>query len=145
MPILNQQAVTTIVTLAANEAAEAGHSQISTGYLLVALSRFSELQGTLDADAAKQLSQEFEQLGIEPRRFRRRLRAILSHRGDQAAVNTLHRSPQFKSVMAAAERAATEANEPLTPVLILRTAFASLGDDASRVMPGSDDDIPSEL
>ena len=145
MPAPDQQPVIAIIALAANEAAEAGHSQISTGHLLIALSRFSERQDAPDAAAAKLLSQEFEQLGIEPRKFRRRLRAILSHRGDQAAVNTLHRSPQFKSVMTAAERAATEVNEPLTPALILRIAFASLGDDASRVTPRSGDDIPSEL
>ena len=145
MRALGHEAVGTIVALAADEAAEAGCSQISAAHLLIALSRFSERQGAPDAAAAKPLSQEFEQLGIEARKFRRRLRALLGRRDDPAAVKALHRSRGLESVMAAAERAAMAANEALTPVWLLRAAFASLGDEAFCVSHNRGDDIPSEL
>ncbi|MCI0653468.1 MAG: hypothetical protein L0Y39_03185 [Methylococcaceae bacterium] len=146
MPVEEKEIVDAIVTLAAEEAVEAGYVQISTAHLLIALSRISEAQELRDSAAIRELNREFEQLGIEPRIFRRRLRAILGRRNEKPGGNTIHRSAGCKAVFAAAQRAASDAGAFWTPVWLLRGVFASLGDDGSRVAAESGaDDIPYEL
>jgi hypothetical protein len=68
------------LNLAAQETAAAGYREITPAHLLIALSRLSDPEVAAQIDNAA-LRNEFEQLGIEPRRFRRRLRALLGNGG----------------------------------------------------------------
>lgn len=147
MPVGEQGIVDTILSFAANEAVEAGYSEISRAHLLIALSRISEAQDSPDSAAIGDLKREFDQLGVDPRSFRRRLRAILGRRDRKPSSNTIHRSVACKAVFAVAQRDAAEAREPLTPVWLLRSVFACLADEVPRVAAknGSADDIPFEL
>ena len=69
--------------LAAKEAAVGGFAEITPGHLLMALCRIGEL-GPGANEGGAELRKEFERLGVEPRRFRRRLRALLGSGGAPA-------------------------------------------------------------
>jgi len=69
-----------IMTLAAQEAIAAGYAEITSAHLLIALARAAEANGPLAMPTyTTAIRREFEALGIEPRRFRRRLRVLLGH------------------------------------------------------------------
>ena len=137
--------VETVVSLAAREAVEAGYSQITTAHLLIALSRASEGMDSCDSLSSEDLRREFEHLGIQPRTFRRRLRVMLGRGESKASREVLHRSPTCRAVFAAAEQVASAAGAPLTPVLLLRSVFASFGDHEAGENTATTDDIPAEL
>ena len=84
---------------------------------------------------------------INPRSFRRRLRGVLGRREGRPAGDRIGRSARCKEVFVAAERAASEAREMLTPVWLLRSVFMSLADVApgAAVESSEADDIPAEL
>lgn len=147
MAVEEQGILDLIVSLAANEAADAGWPQISTAHVLIALSRLSEAEDMPDGAARKELHAEFEHLGIEPRAFRRRLRALLGNRTRAPNAGTMHRSPGLKAVFASAQNEALEARARLTPAGLFRCAFASLGDDVGSTGVKSRDaeGIPTEL
>lgn len=147
MAVEGQGILDMIVSLAANEAADAGWSQVSTAHLLIALSRFSEAEGVPDGAAQKELRTEFEHLGIEPRAFRRRLRALLGNRPRAPSAGTMHRSAELKAVFASAQNEALAARARLTPAGLLRCAFASFGADtsATAVKRSDAEGIPTEL
>ncbi len=147
MAVEEQGILDMVVNLAANEAADAGWPQISTAHLLIALSRLSEAEDIPDGAAKKELHAEFEHLGIEPRAFRRRLRALLGNRTRAPNAGTMHRSAGLKAVFASAQNEALEARARLTPAGLLRCAFASLGEDpsAAAVKNRDAEGIPTEL
>ena len=114
-----------LLTLAGSEAAAAGYAEITPAHLLIALSRASESDLESQFDTAL-LQGEFAQLGIEPRRFRRRLRALVGKGGQPSPDGPLHRSAACKTVFAWAHTLAT--GEGKLPGLehLLRAAFALL-------------------
>lgn len=140
-------ALDVILGVAAEEAVQAGYTQITTAHLLIALSRFSEGQVSNHSVLFDELRGEFAALGINPRSFRRRLRGILGRREVRPGGDRIGRSARCKEVFVAAERAASEARETLTPVWLLRSVFMSLADVApGAAVEGSEaDDIPAEL
>lgn len=147
MAVEEQGILDMVVNLAANEAADAGWPLISTAHLLIALSRLSEVEGIPDGAAKKELRAEFEHLGIEPRAFRRRLRALLGNRTRATNAGTMHRSAGLKAVFASAQNEALEARARLTPAGLLRFAFASLGEDVgtTAVKHRDAEGVPTEL
>ncbi|MCC7079656.1 MAG: AAA family ATPase [Burkholderiales bacterium] len=140
MPAAEYGALDAILDLAEHEALEAGCAKTSTGHLLIALSRFAETREPRDALAIRALNGEFEQLGIEPRRFRRRLRGILGRRERDPRASTVPRAAAMQSVLDAAQLAATAAGEAPSPVWLLRCAFASLGGNVVSAAPQRDPD-----
>ncbi len=139
-----------ILGLAAAETVAAGYAEITPGHLLIALSKATEMNdsspGPPIGDSARH---EFEQLGIEPRRFRQRLREVFGRRGVQPA-GVIHRSPACKALIARAERIAADQGVPFDAGLLLRVAFLSLSQDVSNeaTAPGAmarTEDIPTEL
>jgi len=147
MPVEEQGILTIAMNLAAEEAVEAGWSQISTAHLLIALSRLSEAADAPDGAAREELRAEFEHLGLEPRVFRRRLRALLGSRPRAPNAGPMHRSAGLKAVSASAQNHVLEARTRLTPAGLLRCAFASLGEDAGTAAAQSQgtEGIPTEL
>lgn len=147
MPVEEQGILTIAMGLAAEEAVEAGWSQISTAHLLIALARLSEAADAPDRAAREELRAEFEHLGLEPRAFRRRLRALLGSRPRASNAGSMHRSAGLKAVFTSAQNQALEARARLTPVGLLRCAFASLGEDvgAAAVPSQGAEGIPTEL
>lgn len=149
MAVGDQGLVSAVVGLAASEAAEAGQSEVSPGHLLIALSRLSENHESRNSPELAELKREFQALGIQPRAFRRRLRAVLARDGGKRAVaRSIHRSATYKAAFAVAERWARSADEPLTPVRLLRGVFALLGDGillGAQPREDGSDEIPTEL
>ena len=143
-----------VMTLAAQEAMAAGYAEITTAHLVIALSRAAETDTPLamSTDNAA-IRREFEVLGIAPRRFRRRLRALLGHGEAQHQGEPMHRSPTCKAVFARAEQIAHAEHVPCHVSHLVRAAFAvwatDSGTDGTREAPGevvpSDDDIPAAL
>jgi hypothetical protein len=114
-----------LMTLAGSEAAAAGYAEITPAHLLIALSRASESDLESQFDTAL-LQGEFAQLGIEPRRFRRRLRALVGKGGQPPPDGPLHRSAACKTVFAWAHALATEEGKSPGLEHLLRAAFALL-------------------
>src|SRR5688572_21958947 len=86
-----------LLSLAAQEAVKAGYSETTTGHLLIALSRaIEESEPLWVLGELQELKREFELFGIEPRTFRRRLRALLGTRDDPTTGDTIHRSARCK-------------------------------------------------
>lgn len=116
-----------ILTLAAHEAVTSGYPEVTPAHLLIALSRASEEDVDAVAPTVRvTLRAEFEQIGLEPRRFRRRLRALLGNTGVQHNGETVHRSPTCRAVFVAAQRIAQEEKEPFDARHLVRAAFAAL-------------------
>jgi hypothetical protein len=97
--------------LAAQEAAAAGYPEITTAHLVIALSRISEPDMEGQAAGAA-LREEFAQLGVEPRRFRRRLRALLGNAGAAAPAGPMHRSRQCRAAFGLAQALAAQTGDP---------------------------------
>jgi hypothetical protein len=130
-----------VLSLAAGEAVAAGSSEITLGHLLIALSRVSELNGsTPEAAIAAPARQEFESMGVNPRRFRRRLRELFGRRESPPEISRVGISVTSKAVIAHAEGLAQVAGVPLDASLLVRAAFMAWADDEKPL-----EGIPSEL
>jgi hypothetical protein len=141
-----------ILRLAAEETVASDYSAITPAHLLIALSRLSG-EDAEPTTASMAVRDEFEQLGIEPRRFRRRLRALLGKGKTRYEGQVLHRSPVCKALFAQA--ALLAAKEPTVAVAahLLRATFVTTWDlgQAAEDKPTSNpsssptDDIPDAL
>ena len=99
------QILSSLLVTAAEEAYASGHGEISPAHLLIALSRFTDtpkLQA-IDPSWTKTLAGEFASLGIVPKMFRRRLRALLPPGSPQVAGDVVHRSESCKEAYAEAK------------------------------------------
>jgi len=143
-----------VLKVAAAEMTTSGFVEIAPIHLLIALSRVSEEQPSNGADASvAALRQEFESLGIEPRRFRRRLRALLPKQSNAPQPGAIHRSENTKQIYLLAEALAQASGEERSPSHLLRAMFVSLADvlgsdESGHPEAGSDpadDEIPKEL
>ncbi|MCI0490706.1 MAG: hypothetical protein L0229_29280 [Blastocatellia bacterium] len=114
-----------LLNVAAREAVLACYREITPAHLLIALSRLSELTADTPVDGAT-LRGEFEKLGIEPTRFRRRLRALLGDGGEGPPERTIHRSPECKAVFALAQAIAVQQGASLSPEHLLCATLLSL-------------------
>ncbi len=114
-----------VLRLAAQEAIAAGYREITPAHLLIALSRLSDPEVAAQIDNAA-LRNEFEQLGIEPRRFRRRLRALLGNGGAKPPDGVIHRSPECRAVFARAQAIASQQGVQLSVTHLLHATWVSL-------------------
>jgi ATP-dependent metalloprotease FtsH len=113
-----------VLSVAAGETVAAGSSEITLGHLLIALSKVSELNGsTHEAAIAAPARQEFELMGVNPRRFRRRLRELLGRREPLPENSRVNISVTSKAVIAHAEGLAQVAGVPLDASFLVRAAF----------------------
>ncbi|MBI3304581.1 MAG: hypothetical protein HYZ72_21160 [Deltaproteobacteria bacterium] len=130
------------LNLAAQEAVAAGFCEITPAHLLIALSRLSDPDAAAQTDNAA-LRNEFEQLGIEPRRFRRRLRALLGNGGAKPQDDVIHRSPECRAVFALARAIASQRGVQLTLEHLLHATLVSLAVSAAvGTDPGSEIECP---
>lgn len=146
-------AIELILNLAAREVAAAGHPEISVAHLLLGLARASEPIGS-EQLALVALRREFELLGIDPRRFRGRLRALLGRGPVAWAGGQVHRSPACRDVFERAKTTAAILGTPFGPEHLLRAALISLGEGGEiRALEsargakaaGAGADVPDEL
>lgn len=129
--------------LAASEAASAGYAEITPAHLVIALARLGEPDLAPQVDGAA-LGSEFEQLGIDPRRFRRRLRALLGTGGMAPPAGGMHRTPESRAVFARAQALAAQQAAPLGLAHLLQAALMSLaGGGHQGAGDQADADCPS--
>lgn len=122
-----------LLKLAAQETATAGYREITPAHLLIALSRASEDDTSgIPTAISGALRSEFEHLGLEPQRFRRRLRKLLGNAGVQQIGTVVHRSPACRAVFAAAQQFAHEAKEPFDARHLVRAAVQRIIDAQSE-------------
>jgi len=117
--------------IASKEAANAGFVAVTPAHLLIALCRISEPDADLGAGGAE-LRREFERLGMDPRRFRRRLRELLRQGGASTPPRSMRPSEQCKEVLARAEIAALKKGTRLDLVLLLHAALENLARGTSE-------------
>jgi hypothetical protein len=150
----NGEVSTQLLKIAAAETTTSGFSEITPFHLLIALSRLSEEKTEGGADEhVTALRQEFESLGIEPRRFRRRLRALLPKQSDSPPSTSIHRSQSTKDVYKLAQLLAQTSGEESSPSHLLRAMFLFLADALVIDQSGHGglangpavDEIPKEL
>lgn len=116
-----------ILALAAHEALAGGYAEITPAHLLIALSRASEDDvSDIPTVISSALRAEFEHLGLAPRQFRRRLRALLGNAGTQHNGEVVHRSSACRAVFIEAQRLAQTAKESFDARHLVRAAFAAL-------------------
>ncbi len=139
------------LSLAASEAAAAGFAEITPAHLLIALCRLSESEASGPLGTGE-LRREFEQLGVDPRRFRRRMRVLVGRAGGSGPPEVLHRSAACRALFEQARATALREGVKLGPSLLLRTALRGLAGggapDAAAPRPAMDapdDAIPNEL
>jgi hypothetical protein len=147
MNISSNSILDAVMELAAQEATSAGFPEITPAHLLMALSKICEAPPPSGA-IIDEVRREFQQLGIEPRTFRRRLRAIVGSRGAHPSDGIMHRSDSCRAIFSLAERVANREQTSLEPVHLLRSAFLSLAE--SRLLGDSGgssiaEEIPAEL
>lgn len=131
------------LNLAAQEAVAAGYCEITPAHLLIALSRMSDPDTAAQGDNAA-LWNEFDQLGIEPRRFRRRLRALLGNGGAKPPEGTIHRSPECRAVFTLAQAIASQQGVQLSLTHLLHATWVSLTiSGATRADSGSEIECPT--
>ena len=136
-----------VLELAAQEAISAGFPEITPAHLLMALSKVCEARPPSGA-IIDEVRREFQKLGIEPRTFRRRLRAIVGSRGTHPSDGTMHRSDSCRELFGLGEKIANREQKPLEPAHLLRAAYLSLAE--SRLLrdsggSGTGEEIPAEL
>jgi hypothetical protein len=150
----SNSALELVMTLAAQEAVAAGYPEITPAHLLIALCCASEADQVATTPAmSTALQHEFEALGIEPRRFRRHLRALVGHGGAQHQGDAIHRSPACKAVFICAERVAAAEQASFDVVHLVRAAFIVLSEgsgtdgstQATEGVAAQTDDLPTEL
>lgn len=143
-----------LLKVAAGEMVASGLSDITPAHLLIALSKLSEDQpsGAGD-DYGAELRSEFESLGIEPRQFRRRMRALLPGRPDSPPAKSARRSQSAKAVFALGEALAQNSGEECGAAHLLRASFLFLSDVMESIKGGqpglgggaANNEIPYEL
>lgn len=140
--------------LAAQETIASGYREITPAHLLIGLSRLSDTEPLSPPvhKAAAAIRREFEALGIEPKTFRRRLRALLAHGGSKFDGEAIHRSIACKRVFAIGALMARQEGALLEPRHLLRAALIASSleprDDPADPSPagrGPDEDLPEEL
>ena len=132
-----------VLRLAAQEAVAAGYREITPAHLLIALSRLSDSEPAAQVDNTA-LRNEFEQLGIEPRRFRRRLRALLGNGGAKQPEGAIHRSPECRAVFALAQAIASQLRVQLNLEHLLHATWVSLAlSGAVKADSGSEIECPA--
>lgn len=148
-------AIEEVMNLAAQEAVSARHAEITPAHLLIALSRMADGQhqdgGVLRESA--EVRREFAEFGIDPKRFRRRLRGLVGDGGVAHPGGAMHRSPACRTVFLVAQQVALAQGEPVSMLHLLRAVLFCLSldtvtDDESSE-PGADaapsDAIPEFL
>lgn len=137
-----------VLKLAAHETVAAQYREITPAHLLIALSRFSNTEefAEVDPEASAAVRKEFEGLGIDPKRFRRRLRGLLGNGGAENHKGVIHRSPSCKAIFAVAEHIAQSSGSHFSMHHLVCAAFVALGieglaDDHSQ--DSRPDDVPS--
>lgn len=111
--------------LAAQEAVAAGYREITPAHLLIALARLSDPEASGQVNNAG-LCRELEHLGIEPRAFRRRLRALLGNGGSGPPNGVIHRTPLCRAVFALAQELASSRGAELALEHLLHATLCSL-------------------
>ena len=143
-----------IMQSAGQEALVAGYAEITPAHLAIALSRFSESEPPhSSASVIAAVRREFEDFGIEPRTFRRRLRGVLGNKGAYARGGAIQASIACKAVFASAERIAAQEQVPMQARHLVRALFVFSAEDAEpatagpsgRGGPQPSEDIPTEL
>ena len=143
-----------LLKAAASEMVASGLPEITPAHILIALSKLAEDQPSAGrSDYGTELRREFESLGIEPRRFRRRMRALLPRHPDRPKAPSAHRSHSAKAIFALAEALARASHEECCPIHMLRASFVFLSDIMESTKDGQpgaaggepDDKIPYEL
>jgi hypothetical protein len=130
-----------LLKVAAGEVVASGSRQITPTHLLIALSKLSEEpSASVAEDQGAALRREFESMGIEPRQFRRRLRALLPKGKQVSPGSIVHRSETAMAVFTLGSALADASAEPGGLVHLLRAIFLLLAD----VTP-SDKDHPAGL
>ena len=82
-----------LLLVAASEAVASEYRVISHPHLLIALSRFADTADVVDdSELQAMLAKSFESLGIEPKRFRRRLRGLIGKGGATDASMALNKA-----------------------------------------------------
>jgi hypothetical protein len=145
--------ITRLMKVAASEASASAISEVMPAHLLIALSRMSEDEASSGSDLhAAALRKEFDSFGIEPRKFRRRLRGLLSVRSEGKAPQSVRVSELTQSVLAVAEALARGSNDAPLPVHVLRAVLLCLADvhaqepgTPRRRQDNAMDEIPHEL
>ena len=143
-----------LLKAAASEMVASGPPEITPAHILIALSKLSEDQpsgGGSDYGAA--LRREFKSLGIEPRRFRRRMRELLPRRPNSPQPRSARRSQSAKAIFVLAEALAQAASEECGAIHMLRASFVFLSDVLESTKGGQpgmiggapDNEIPHEL
>jgi len=140
----NEEISTRVVKMAAGEAVSSGVAEIMPVHLLIALSRMSEDHAS-SASSEVALRQEFDSLGIEARKFRRRLRGLLALRAENKPPPSVRLSESTKSALAVAEGLACGSDDAPFLVHLLRAVFLRLGDMYTQEHQGAADEIPHEL
>ena len=143
-----------IMQSADKEAFSGGYAEITPAHLAIALSRFSEREPSHStASVIAAVRHEFEDFGIEPRTFRRRLRGVLGNKGVDAGGGAIRASIACKAVFASAERIAAQEQVPLHARHLVRALFVFSAESAEPAKAGQSgrgrpqplEDIPSEL
>jgi hypothetical protein len=143
-----------LLKAATSEMVTSGLLEITPAHILIALSKLSEDQPSgSGSDYGAELRREFESLGIEPRRFRRRMRALLPRRSGNPQATSAHRSQSAKAIFVLAEALARASSEECGATHMLRASFVFLSNvmestkDGQPDAPGgaADDNIPHEL
>jgi hypothetical protein len=144
--------ITGLMNVAAGEAATSGVSEIMPAHLLIALSRMSEGDAySANSDSAA-LRKEFDSFGIEPRKFRRRLRGLVSVPSEAKTPASVRPSVSTESVLAVAKVLARSSSDVPLAVHLLRTVLLCLAGlhaqesgSPRRQHDGVADEIPHEL
>ena len=125
-----------VLRLAAQEAIGSGYPEITPAHLLISLSRLGDSDEPLQINN-NLLKSEFDQLGIDPRRFRRRLRALLGNRGEKPPEGVIHRSPRCRGVFALAQAMASQQGVPVGLEHLLCATLVSLAVEIA-IQPASE-------
>jgi len=143
-----------IMQSAGQESLVAGYAEITPAHLAIALSRFSESESSRSTPSViAAVRREFEDFGIEPRTFRRRLRGVLGNKGAYAGGGAIQASSACKAVFASAERIAAQEQVPMQARHLVRALFVFSAEAAESATAGPSgrggpqplEDIPSEL
>jgi len=129
--VAGNDVVTRLLKIAAGEMLASGLPEITPAHILIALSRLSEDAPSNDGrDYGAELRREFEELGIAPRPFRRRLRALFPGRPDGPKPESAGLSSSAQTIFVLAQALALAASEECGVTHYLRATFVFLSDYA---------------
>jgi hypothetical protein len=139
----NVEALRLVMMMAAQETAAARYPEITPAHLLIALSRATEDDFAAAAPAASAtIRGEFDHLGIEPKRFRQRMRALLGNAGADPPPGPIHRSPKSKAVFARAQAIAVHQGVPMNVAHLLHAILIGLALNTGAHVNPRDVDCP---